>query len=84
MMAEALRWASVAGAVAVTRLGALLSLPTVEEVETLLKKAVDEAEYPGQDKPALSMLRFTLVDTKEKLPGLLDCLSIQHFEVHSR
>jgi sugar/nucleoside kinase (ribokinase family) len=46
MMAEALRWASVAGAVAVTRLGALLSLPTVEEVETLLKRAADEAEYP--------------------------------------
>jgi sugar/nucleoside kinase (ribokinase family) len=37
MMSEALRWASAAGAVAVTRLGALPSLPTTEEVEALLR-----------------------------------------------
>jgi len=34
----ALRWASAAGAVAVTRLGALPSLPTTEEVEAPLKE----------------------------------------------
>ncbi len=36
--AEALRWGSAAGAVAVMSLGALPSLHTVEEVEALLKK----------------------------------------------
>ncbi|HEX9134284.1 MAG TPA: ribokinase [Ktedonobacteraceae bacterium] len=42
MMSEALRWASAAGAVAVTRLGALPSLPTTEEVEALLREANKE------------------------------------------
>jgi ribokinase len=42
MMPEALHWASAAGAVAVTRLGALPSLPTTEEVEALLKEANKE------------------------------------------
>ncbi len=42
VMSEALRWASAAGAVAVTRLGALPSLPTTEEVEALLKEADKE------------------------------------------
>jgi sugar/nucleoside kinase (ribokinase family) len=42
MMSEALRWASAAGAVAVTRLGALPSLPTTEEVEALLREAYKE------------------------------------------
>lgn len=37
-MKEALRWANAAGAVTVTRLGALPSLPTREEVEALLVK----------------------------------------------
>ena len=37
-MSEALRWANAAGAVAVTRLGALPSLPETEEVEALLKE----------------------------------------------
>jgi ribokinase len=41
-MPEALRWASAAGAVAVTRLGALPSLPTTEEVEALLKETNKE------------------------------------------
>jgi len=36
--AEALRWGSAAGAVAVMSLGALPSWHTVEEVEALLKK----------------------------------------------
>jgi ribokinase len=39
VMSEALRWASAAGAIAVTRLGAASSLPTTEEVEVLLQKA---------------------------------------------
>jgi ribokinase len=39
---EALRWASAAGAVAVTRLGALPSLPTTEEVEALLREVNKE------------------------------------------
>jgi ribokinase len=38
VMSEALRWASAAGAVAVTRLGALPSLPTTAEVKELLQK----------------------------------------------
>ena len=38
-MSEALHWASAAGAVAVTRLGALPSLPTTEEVKALLQEA---------------------------------------------
>ena len=37
-MSEALHWASAAGAVAVTRLGALPSLPTTEEVKALLEE----------------------------------------------
>jgi ribokinase len=41
-MSEALLWANAAGAVAVTRLGALPSLPGTEEVETLLQEAGDE------------------------------------------
>ena len=39
VMSEALRWANAAGAIAVTRLGALPSLPTTEEVEALLREA---------------------------------------------
>jgi ribokinase len=39
---EALRWASAAGAVAVTRLGALPSLPTTAEVKALLQEAGGE------------------------------------------
>ncbi|HEY6408103.1 MAG TPA: PfkB family carbohydrate kinase, partial [Ktedonobacteraceae bacterium] len=39
---EALRWASAAGAVAVTHLGALPSLPRTEEVEALLKEVSKE------------------------------------------
>ena len=42
VMSEALRWAGAAGAVAVTRLGALPSLPTTEEVEALLREANKE------------------------------------------
>jgi ribokinase len=42
-MKEALRWANAAGAVAVTKLGALPSLPKEEEVEALLKEA--DGEY---------------------------------------
>ena len=42
VMSEALHWAIAAGAVAVTRLGALPSLPTTEEVEALLKEANKE------------------------------------------
>lgn len=42
VMSEALRWASAAGAVAVTRLGALPSLPTTEEVEALLQETGGE------------------------------------------
>ncbi len=42
VMSKALHWASAAGAVAVTRLGALPSLPTTEEVEALLKEASKE------------------------------------------
>ena len=42
VMSEALRWASAAGAVAVTRLGALPSLPTTEEVEALLREVNKE------------------------------------------
>jgi ribokinase len=42
VMSEALHWASAAGAVAVTRLGALPSLPTTEEVEALLKETNKE------------------------------------------
>jgi len=38
----ALRWANAAGAVAVTRLGALPSLPKTEEVEMLLKETGNE------------------------------------------
>jgi ribokinase len=38
VMSEALRWANAAGAVAVTRLGALPSLPTTAEVKELLQK----------------------------------------------
>ena len=41
-MSEALHWAIAAGAVAVTRLGALPSLPTTEEVKALLQKAGGE------------------------------------------
>ena len=41
-MVEALRWANAAGAVAATRLGALPSLPRVEEVEALLREVGDE------------------------------------------
>jgi ribokinase len=41
-MPEALRWANAAGAVAVTRLGALPSLPTAGEVEALLREANKE------------------------------------------
>jgi ribokinase len=37
VMSEALHWASAAGSIAVTRLGALPSLPTTEEVEAMLK-----------------------------------------------
>jgi sugar/nucleoside kinase (ribokinase family) len=37
-MSEVLCWAKAAGAVAVTKLGALPSLPTAEEVEVLLKE----------------------------------------------
>ena len=42
VMPEALRWAGAAGAVAVTRLGALPSIPTTEEVETLLGEVYKE------------------------------------------
>jgi ribokinase len=42
VMSEALRWAGAAGAVAVTRLGALPSIPTTEEVEALLREAYKE------------------------------------------
>jgi ribokinase len=42
VMSEALRWAGAAGAIAVTRLGALPSLPTTEEVEALLREANKE------------------------------------------
>ncbi len=41
-MTEALHWAIAAGAVAVTRLGALPSLPTTEDVKALLQKAGGE------------------------------------------
>jgi len=41
-LSEALRWASAAGAVAVTRLGALPSLPTTKEVEAFLKETNKE------------------------------------------
>jgi ribokinase len=41
-MSDALHWASAAGAVAVRRLGALPSLPTTEEVKTLLQEANKE------------------------------------------
>ena len=41
-MPEALRWANAAGAVAVTKLGALPSLPGTQEVEALLQEAGDE------------------------------------------
>jgi ribokinase len=41
-MSEALHWAIAAGAVAVTRLGALPSLPTTKEVKALLKEANQE------------------------------------------
>jgi ribokinase len=42
VMSEALHWAIAAGAVAVTRLGALPSLPTTEEVEGMLKETNNE------------------------------------------
>ncbi len=42
VMSEALHWAIAAGAVAVTRLGALPSLPTTEEVKALLKETNTE------------------------------------------
>ncbi len=47
-MPEALRWANAAGAVAVTKLGALPSLPKTEEVEALLRETGNDAEYPGK------------------------------------
>ena len=42
MIPDALRWAGAAGAVAVTRLGALPSIPTTEDVEALLREANKE------------------------------------------
>jgi ribokinase len=42
VMSEALHWAIAAGAVAVTRLGALPSLPTTEDVKALLQEAGGE------------------------------------------